>query len=76
MFWQEADIMGGDHGGGENETLQTDILRFLAIIGFCLMAVFALVQAIPVTGANQNTVIEDLEHDAKAQARELEYLRS
>ncbi|MBC8420460.1 MAG: hypothetical protein H8E10_17895 [Desulfobacterales bacterium] len=76
MFWQEADIMGGDHGGGENETLQTDILRFLAIIGFCLMAVFALVQAIPVTGAKQSTVIEDLEHDARAQARELGYLRS
>ncbi|MBW2616679.1 MAG: hypothetical protein JRD02_10955, partial [Deltaproteobacteria bacterium] len=49
MFWQETDIKEGDYGGAENDTLQTDIFRFLAIIGFCLMAVFALVQAIPVT---------------------------
>lgn len=68
--------MEGDYGGGENETLQTDILRFLAIIGFCLMAVFALVQAIPVTATKTDPVIEDMDHNAKAQAMELEYLRS
>ena len=75
MFWQEADIMDGEDGGNENETLQTDILRFLAIIGFCLMAVFALVQAIPVT-ADTAPVIENMDNAAKAQARELEHLRS
>lgn len=75
MFWQEVNIMDGENGGNENETLQTDILRFLAIIGFCLMAVFALVQAIPVT-ADTAPVIEDMDNTAKAQARELEHLRS
>ena len=76
MFWQETDIMEGDYGGAENDTLQTDIFRFLAIIGFCLMAVFALVQAIPVTATKTDPVIEDIDRNAKAQARELEYLRS
>jgi len=32
--------------GGEHE-LQTDIMRFLAILALCLMAVFALVQSLP-----------------------------
>ena len=68
--------MEGDYGGAENDTLQTDIFRFLAIIGFCLMAVFALVQAIPVTATKTDPVIEDIDRNAKAQARELEYLRS
>lgn len=76
MFWQEIDIMEGDYGGSENETLQTDIFRFFSIIGFCLMAVFALVQAIPVTNTKPSPVIEDIDHNAKAQAGELEYLRS
>ena len=34
--------------GGDTEALQTDVMRFMAIIGLCLMAVFALVQGIPV----------------------------
>jgi hypothetical protein len=33
---------------GEHE-LQTDIMRFLAILALCLMAVFALVQSLPLT---------------------------
>jgi len=76
MFWQEAEIMGSDYGEKENETLHTDIFRFLSIIGFCLMAVFALVQAIPVTGMKQRTAIENLDDDATAQARDLEVLRA
>lgn len=34
--------------GQDTEALQTDVMRFMAIIGLCLMAVFALVQGIPV----------------------------
>ena len=34
--------------GGDIEALQTDVMRFLSIIGLCLMAIFALVQGIPV----------------------------
>jgi len=33
---------------GDTEALQTDVMRFMAIIGLCLMAIFALVQVIPV----------------------------
>ncbi len=34
----------GERGGGE---LQTDVMRFMAILAFCLVAIFALVQSIP-----------------------------
>ena len=34
--------------GSDTDALQTDVMRFMAIIGLCLMAVFALVQSIPV----------------------------
>jgi len=33
--------------GSDIDALQTDVMRFMAIIGLCLMAVFALVQSIP-----------------------------
>ena len=34
-------------GGTDTETLQTDVMRFMAILGLCLTAVFALVQSLP-----------------------------
>lgn len=43
----------GDRGterareAGGMEDLQTDVMRFMAILAFCLMAVFALVQSLP-----------------------------
>ena len=76
MFWQETGILTGQHGDSENESLQTDIQRFIAIIGFCLMAVFALVQAIPVTEPEKMTVIEDVQHYAVVQEKELGRLKS
>lgn len=76
MFWQEADLFPGQYGENENESLQTDIQRFLAIIGFCLMAVFALVQAIPVIDPQQATVIRDLRQDTELQEKEFVYPRS
>ncbi len=33
--------------GGGLEELQTDVMRFMAILAFCLVAVFALVQSMP-----------------------------
>jgi hypothetical protein len=36
--------------GNDTDALQTDVMRFMAIIGLCLMAVFALVQSIPLQG--------------------------
>ncbi len=34
-------------GTEEVEVLQTDVMRFMAILGFCLMIIFALVQSLP-----------------------------
>jgi len=34
-------------GASDTETLQTDVMRFVAIIGLCLTAVFALVRSLP-----------------------------
>lgn len=48
MFWESENLLTGQPTDSDTEVLQTDIQRFLAILGFCLMAVFSLVQAIPV----------------------------
>ena len=46
-----------DMDGGGAADLQTDIMRFMAILSLCLMAIFALVQSVPVTPAVE-TVVE------------------
>ena len=38
-----------DTDGGGAADLQTDIMRFMAILSLCLVAIFALVQSIPLT---------------------------
>ena len=38
-----------DYDGGGAADLQTDIMRFMAILSLCLVAIFALVQSIPLT---------------------------
>ena len=40
-----------DSDGGGAADLQTDIMRFMAILALCLMAIFALVQSLPNTQA-------------------------
>jgi len=40
---------GADADGGGAADLQTDVMRFLAILSLCLVAIFALVQSIPLT---------------------------
>jgi hypothetical protein len=40
-----------DTDGGGAADLQTDIMRFMAILSLCLVAIFALVQSIPLTPA-------------------------
>jgi hypothetical protein len=47
--------------GNDTDALQTDVMRFMAIIGLCLMAVFALVQSIPLQGPGKPVQLEDLE---------------
>jgi hypothetical protein len=76
MFWQKEDMLSSQYVDCDTEALQTDIQRFMAILGFCLMAVFALVQSIPVIGLEKDTVIEDLSHKVDLQKAELERLKS
>jgi hypothetical protein len=38
---------GGDAEAGGATDLQTDVMRFMAILSLCLVAIFALVQSIP-----------------------------
>jgi len=40
------------------EVLQTDVMRFMALLGFVLVGIFALVQAIPVTSTDRRPVLE------------------
>jgi len=40
---------GMDADGGGVADLQTDVMRFMAILALCLVAIFALVQSIPLT---------------------------
>lgn len=42
-------LSGTQASEGGFEDLQTDVMRFMAILAFCLMAVFALVQSMPLT---------------------------
>ena len=37
--------------GNDTDALQTDVMRFMSILGLCLMAVFALVQSLPLQKA-------------------------
>lgn len=50
------------------EALQTDIMRFMAILGFCLMVIFAMVQSLPQSEAQHEPQIvskEILEQELK-----------
>lgn len=42
---------GGDSEAGGAADLQTDVMRFMAILSLCLVAIFALVQSIPLSPA-------------------------
>lgn len=37
-------MIGGNHHTADSESLQTDVMRFMAIIAFCLIAILALVR--------------------------------
>jgi len=76
VFSQQEDLFLGDNGNSENEALQTDIQRFIAILGFCLMAVFALIQSIPVTGTEKEAAIKDFGNKTGQQEADLSRLKS
>jgi len=75
MFSHHEELLTGPGIDSESEALQTDIQRFIAILGFCLMAIFSLVQSIPVTSPKNKAVIEDLGRKLESQNRLLEKLQ-
>ena len=44
---RHARFLSASAAGSDTDAMQTDVMRFMSIIGLCLMAVFALVQGIP-----------------------------
>ena len=54
---------GGDTEAGGAADLQTDVMRFMAILSLCLVAIFALVQSIPLSPA---PVQEEQEPDSES----------
>lgn len=44
---------GGDAEAGGAADLQTDVMRFMAILSLCLVAIFALVQSIPLAPVDE-----------------------
>jgi len=66
----------------QTEALQADVMRFMAILGLCLMAIFSIVQSLPfqVVDKNINTVtaaeISQNKSTVKQLADEIEDLKS
>lgn len=51
LFYPLSRGLDGDAGGLSD--LQTDVMRFMAILALCLVAIFALVQSIPLAPGNE-----------------------
>ena len=60
------------------EMLQTDVMRFFAILCLCLMAIFALVKALPMaqsTDRSANSDAADLAQEARSLKHQIEALK-
>lgn len=55
---------GGDAEAGGAADLQTDVMRFMAILSLCLVAIFALVQSIPLAPSSEQPPSPDAAQDA------------
>lgn len=65
--------------GSDTDALQTDVMRFMSIIGLCLMAVFALVQGIPVQEPGKPAQAQQaarMRADIRAQQQQLRELQA
>jgi hypothetical protein len=58
-----------DLDGGGAADLQTDIMRFMAILSLCLVAIFALVQSLPLTAAVPATGTQTADNTTQTEAR-------
>jgi cell division protein FtsB len=57
--------------GSDTDALQTDVMRFMSIIGLCLMAVFALVQSIPQPQPDKLAALQDLQQQLQQERQAL-----
>ena len=67
-----------DMGSDEVEALQTDVMRFLAIICMCLMIVFSLIQSLPMSGEENRpkiTTREMIQKEIESLRRKADQLR-
>ena len=75
MFGQNDNFLNTYCSTNETEMLQTDIQRFLAILAFCLLPIFMLVQSIPVVSHEKDSVINKLTRRIEEQGLELDRLK-
>lgn len=75
MLRQNDNFLNALFSDNETEMLQTDIQRFLAILAFCLLPIFMLVQSIPVVSHEKDAVISQLTLRIEEQNRELDRLK-
>lgn len=71
-------VHGGTNLTNDVEMLQTDVMRFFAILCLCLMAIFALVKALPMSPPpDQPTLVKptDLKAEAAALQKEIAALK-
>jgi septal ring factor EnvC (AmiA/AmiB activator) len=63
----------GANPAGDTDALQTDVMRFLSVLALCLMAVFALVQSLPLqdtrTAARNSDALQSLQAQISVQQR-------
>ncbi|WP_405232610.1 hypothetical protein [Lentisalinibacter salinarum] len=57
--WTGSPSPGAASGEGGMEHLETDVMRFMAILAFCLVAIFALVQSVPEQVAERTKEVPD-----------------
>lgn len=58
--WTGSPSPGAASGEGGMEHLETDVMRFMAILAFCLVAIFALVQSVPEQGAKRTKEVKEV----------------
>ncbi len=76
MFQHDENILDAHYTGDEIEILQTDIQRFLAILAFCLLPVFMLVQSIPAVSDQKGPMMRELKDRIETQNETLNGLIS
>ncbi|MBL3591010.1 MAG: hypothetical protein JMN24_14610 [gamma proteobacterium endosymbiont of Lamellibrachia anaximandri] len=76
-LWHSQIYSADPHAGsGGTDELQTDVMRFMAILGFCLMAIFALVQSLPQAASEEPKVVEEKTDNSRLELEQLTLIAS